>query len=36
MYGLSREIVKAGCSVREFFQHRAAIGHLKIDPMISR
>ncbi len=32
MYGLSREIVKPGCSLRELFRHRAAIGHLKIDP----
>ena len=32
MYGLSREIVKPGCSLRELFQHRAAIGHLKINP----
>jgi diguanylate cyclase (GGDEF)-like protein len=32
MYGLSREIVKPGCSLRELFQHRAAVGHLKIDP----
>jgi diguanylate cyclase (GGDEF)-like protein len=32
MYGLSREIVKPGCSFRDLLQHRATIGHLKIDP----
>jgi diguanylate cyclase (GGDEF)-like protein len=32
MYGLSREIVKPGCSLRELLHHRNAIGNLKIDP----
>jgi diguanylate cyclase (GGDEF)-like protein/PAS domain S-box-containing protein len=32
MYGLSREIVKPGCSLRELLQHRAETGHLQRDP----
>ena len=32
MYGLSSEIVKPGCALHDLFQHRAAIGHLKVDP----
>ena len=32
MYGLSREIVKPGCSFLELLQHRAALGNLKADP----
>ena len=32
MYGLSREIVKPGCALRELLHHRNAIGNLKIDP----
>ena len=32
MYGLSSEIVKPGCSLHDLFEHRAAIGHLKVDP----
>jgi diguanylate cyclase (GGDEF)-like protein len=32
MYGLSREIVKPGCSLLEVLQHRAAIGHSKFEP----
>jgi diguanylate cyclase (GGDEF)-like protein len=32
MYGLSPEIVKAGCSLLELLEHRAAAGHLKVDP----
>ena len=31
MYGLSREIVKPGCSLRELLQHRAETGHLNRD-----
>ena len=31
MYGLSREIVKPGCTFRELLAHRVATGHLKID-----
>ena len=29
MYGLSREIVKPGCSFLELLEHRAALGNLK-------
>jgi diguanylate cyclase (GGDEF)-like protein len=32
MYGLSRDIVKPGCSFIELLQQRAAIGSLKTDP----
>jgi diguanylate cyclase (GGDEF)-like protein len=32
MYGLSREIVKPGCSLLELLRHRAATGHLKLKP----
>jgi diguanylate cyclase (GGDEF)-like protein len=32
MYGLSRDIVKPGCSFMELLQHRAACGNLKADP----
>ena len=32
MYGLSREIVKPGCSLRELLRHRAETGHLQQDP----
>jgi diguanylate cyclase (GGDEF)-like protein len=32
MYGLSREIVKPGCSFLELLRHRAANGLLKVDP----
>jgi diguanylate cyclase (GGDEF)-like protein len=32
MYGLSREIVKPGCSLLTLLEHRAAAGHLKVDP----
>jgi diguanylate cyclase (GGDEF)-like protein len=32
MYGLSREIVKPGCSLLELLEQRAAAGHLKVDP----
>jgi diguanylate cyclase (GGDEF)-like protein len=32
MYGLSREIVKPGCSLLELLRHRVANGLLKIDP----
>jgi diguanylate cyclase (GGDEF)-like protein len=32
MYGLSPEIVKPGCSLLELLDHRAAVGHLKVDP----
>ena len=31
MYGLSREIVKPGCSVHELLRHRAELGHLNRD-----
>jgi CHASE1-domain containing sensor protein len=32
MYGLSREIVKPGCSLRELLRHRVETGHLQRDP----
>ena len=32
MYGLSREIVKPGCSLLELLRHRVTTGHLKLDP----
>jgi diguanylate cyclase (GGDEF)-like protein len=32
MYGLSRDIVKAGCPFIELLRHRAALGILKSDP----
>jgi diguanylate cyclase (GGDEF)-like protein len=32
MYGVSPEIVKPGCSLRELLRHRAETGHLKCDP----
>jgi diguanylate cyclase (GGDEF)-like protein/PAS domain S-box-containing protein len=32
MYGLSPEIVKPGCSLRELLRHRVETGHLKRDP----
>jgi diguanylate cyclase (GGDEF)-like protein len=32
MYGLSRDIVKPGCSFMELLKHRAALGILKSDP----
>jgi diguanylate cyclase (GGDEF)-like protein len=32
MHGLSREIVKPGCSLRALLRHRADAGHLKRDP----
>jgi diguanylate cyclase (GGDEF)-like protein len=32
MYGLSRNVVKPGCSFLELLQHRAATGSLKADP----
>jgi diguanylate cyclase (GGDEF)-like protein/PAS domain S-box-containing protein len=32
MYGLSREIVKPGCTLRELIGHRMETGHLKVDP----
>ncbi len=32
MYGLSREIVKPGCSLHELLRHRVDTGHLRRDP----
>jgi diguanylate cyclase (GGDEF)-like protein len=32
MYGLSREIVKPGCSLRKLLRHRVETGHLTRDP----
>jgi PAS domain S-box-containing protein len=32
MLGLSREIVKPGCTFRKLLEHRAAIGNLSVDP----
>ena len=32
MYGLSREIVKPGCSLRQLIEHRVATGGLRLDP----
>jgi diguanylate cyclase (GGDEF)-like protein len=32
MYGLSRDIVKPGCTLTELFRHRAEVGHLTRDP----
>jgi diguanylate cyclase (GGDEF)-like protein len=32
MYGLSRDIVKPGCSLRELFRHRVESGQLRDDP----
>ena len=32
MYGLSRDVVKPGCSFIQLLEHRAAIGNLKDDP----
>ena|GEM_PF-583251 len=32
MYGLSPEIVKPGCSLRDLLRHRLETGHLKHDP----
>jgi diguanylate cyclase (GGDEF)-like protein/PAS domain S-box-containing protein len=32
MYGLSRDIVKPGCSLRELIEHRKAVGLFKGDP----
>ena len=32
MYGLSRDVVKPGCSLIQLLEHRAAIGNLKDDP----
>ena len=32
MYGLSRDVVKPGCSLLQLLEHRAAIGNLKDDP----
>jgi diguanylate cyclase (GGDEF)-like protein len=36
MYGLSRDIVKPGCSLLELLEHRAAVGHLEVDPRLYR
>ena len=33
MYGLSRDIVKPGCSFLTLLKHRAATGLLKLDPI---
>jgi diguanylate cyclase (GGDEF)-like protein len=32
MYGLSRDVVKAGCTLRELIDHRKAVGLFKGDP----
>ena len=32
MYGLSRNVVKPGCSLLQLLEHRAAMGNLKDDP----
>jgi diguanylate cyclase (GGDEF)-like protein/PAS domain S-box-containing protein len=32
MYGLSRDIVKPGCSFLKLLEHRAELGQMKIDP----
>jgi diguanylate cyclase (GGDEF)-like protein len=34
MYGLSRDIVKPGCSLLELLEHRVTVGNLKVPPQL--